>query len=147
MPPVEHSSNPSEYLTAMWCDTRRLTTLHFPSQHQRLNNTATSAPTAIKYRLKPEASKWISQQLWPTMTIGWIGLTSKYRALLGIICTRGTSRDFCDWLLIALFVFDKCVQLSGVFLKCVLLRCACAYFGLSALKTPWCVKPEIGKPL
>jgi hypothetical protein len=36
---------------------------------------ATSPPIAIKFWLKPEASKWRSQQLWPTMTLGWIGLT------------------------------------------------------------------------
>jgi hypothetical protein len=30
MPPMAHSSNPSEDLTTMGCDTRRLTKLHFP---------------------------------------------------------------------------------------------------------------------
>jgi hypothetical protein len=50
--------------------------------------------------------EWRHQQLWPTMTLGWIGLT-QYHELLGIIDTWSTSRDFCNCLLFALCVLDS----------------------------------------
>jgi hypothetical protein len=68
--------------------------------------------------------------LWPTMTLGWIGLTSKYRALLGIIGTWSTSCDSCNCLLIALCVLGIVCSCFVCFFECVLLPCAyaCACF-------------------
>jgi hypothetical protein len=144
MPPMAHFSNPSEDLTTMWCDTRRLTKLHFPSQHQLLNNTSTSPPTAIKFLLKWESRRMKTSTMAnydPRMN----RTNPKYRALLGIIGTWSTSCDFCNYLLFALCVLDTCLQLLGVLLECVLLPCACACFWLLGLKTHWCVKePWLG---
>jgi hypothetical protein len=64
--------------------------------------------------------KWRPQQLWPTMTLGWIGPTPKRRELLGIVGTWSTSCDLCNCLLFALCILDSVLQLSCVLLECVL---------------------------
>jgi hypothetical protein len=56
------------------------------------------------------------------MTLGWIGLTPKYRELIGIFGTWSTSCDFCNCLLFALCVLDSVLQLSCVFL---IVFCSC----------------------
>jgi hypothetical protein len=71
-------------------------------------------------------------------------INPKYHMLLGIVGTWSTSCDFCNCLLFALCVLDSVLHLSCVLLKCVLLFCACACFGLSALKTLYRVKQQIG---
>jgi hypothetical protein len=146
MPPMAHFSNPSEDLTTMWCDARRLTKLHFPSQHQQLNNTAASPPTTIKFLLKQESRRMKRSTTMANHDPRMNRTNPKYRALLGIVGTWSTSCDFCNYLLLPC-VFLIVFAVSCVFLECVLIPCARACFGLSALKTLWYVKPEIGKPL
>jgi hypothetical protein len=142
MPPMAHFSNPSEGLTPMWCDTRRLAKLHFPSQHQRLYNTATSPPTTIKFLLKRESRRMKTSTTITNHDPRMNRTNPKYRAMLGVIGTWSTPCDFCNCLLIALCVLD-------VVCSClVCLLSVCCYFvlvfGPSALKTLRCVKPWIG---
>jgi hypothetical protein len=147
MPPLEHFSNPSEDLTTMWCDTRRLTKLHFLSQHQRLNNTSTSPPTAIKFLLKRESKRMKTSTTMANHDPRMNRTNPTYRALLGIVGTWSTSCDFCNCLLLALCVLD---------MVCSCLVCSlsgCCYlvfvlvFGISALKTPLACQTPIEEPL
>jgi hypothetical protein len=143
MPPMAHFSNPSEDLTTMWCDTRRLTKLHFPSQHQQLNNTATSPPTTIKFLLKRGSRRMKTTTTMANHDPRMNRTNPKYRALLGIIGTWSTLCDFYNCLLFALCVLDSGCSCHVCFLN------MCWYFVLvlvlaSTLKTLWCVKPEIG---
>jgi hypothetical protein len=88
--------------------------------------------------------EWRHQQLWPTMTLGWIGLTPKYRALIGIVGTWSTSCDYCNCLLIALCVLDVVCSYLVCFLSVCCYFLLVLVFGPSALETLRCVKPWIG---
>jgi hypothetical protein len=45
---------------------------------QQLNNTAATSSTTIDLNWSESQGEWRHQQLWPTMTLGWIGLTPNY---------------------------------------------------------------------
>jgi hypothetical protein len=143
MPPMAHFSSPSEDLTTMWCDTRRLTKLHFPTQHQRLNNTATSPPTAIKFLLKRESrrmktsttmanhdrsmnriSSFVSYELLPT--------TASIRRHWYLKYLIWFLQLFVDCLVCSRY----CLQLPCVFIECVMLHGACACFLPLGLENP-----------
>jgi hypothetical protein len=64
----------------------------------------------------------------------------KYRALLGIIGTWSTSCDFCDWLLIALFVLDSVCNCLVCFLNVYCYLVLVLVLGLSAFKIVYRVK-------
>jgi hypothetical protein len=126
----------------MW--RKRLTKLHFPSQYQRLNNTATSPPTAIKFLLKRESRRMKTSTTMANHDPRMNRTNPKYRVVLGIVGTWSTSCDFCNCLLFALCVLDSICSCLVCFLSvCVLLLYAYACFGLSALKTLYRVKPRI----
>jgi hypothetical protein len=137
----------------MWCDTRRLTRLH--CQHQRLNNTSTSPPTAIKFLLKQESSKWRSQQLRPTMTLGWIGWV--HLSHMSYSPTTASIRHcwYLKYLIWSLQLFVDCLvcsryclQLPCMFLECVMLHGACVCFWPLGLKNPLVWKRTlVRKPL
>jgi hypothetical protein len=147
MPPMEHFSNPSEDLTTMWCDTRRLRKLHFPSQCQCVNNTATSPPTAIKFLLKQESRRMKTTTTMANRDPRMNRTNPKYRALLGVVGTWSTSCDFCNCLLIALCVLDIVCNYLVLFLS----ECCCLLlvpvFGLSSLKPPLACKNPNRKSL
>jgi hypothetical protein len=67
------SAIPLKTSQVMWCDTRRPTNLHIPNQSRRLNTTATSPPIGHQVFVEAKVTKWRSQQLWPTMTLGLVG--------------------------------------------------------------------------
>jgi hypothetical protein len=140
---MAHFSNPSKDLATMWSDIRRLTKLHFPSQHQWLNDTATSPPTAIKFLLKRESRRMKTST---TMANHDPRMNRTNPKILRIDRHRRYLKNLV-WLL-QLFIDCLvcswcCLQLLHVFLECVLLLCACACFGPSALETLRCVKPWI----
>jgi hypothetical protein len=149
MPPMAHFSNPSEDLTTMWCDTRRLTKIHISSQHQRLYNTTASSPNCHQDSAKARVKEWKYQQLWPTMTLGWIGLTqiSRVRHRWYLRYPEWLLQLFADCLVCS----GYCLQLLCVFLECVLLpcayACACACFWHLGLKTHLANKTLNKKPL
>jgi hypothetical protein len=58
--------------------------------------------------------------------------------------TPNIARLLGSLILVVPCVFLMLIVGACVFLECVLLLCACACFGLSALKTLWCIKPGIG---
>jgi hypothetical protein len=60
--------------------------------------------------------EWRHQQLWPTITLGWIGLTPNI-ARLGIVGTWSTSCDSCNCLLIAMCVLDIVCSCFVCFLR------------------------------
>jgi hypothetical protein len=150
-------SNLSEDLTSGCCETRRPTNLHIPSQHQRLNNTSTSPPTAIKFLLKRESRRMKTSTTMANHDPRMNRTNPKYRELLGIFGTWSTSCDFCTCLLFALCVLDSVLQLSCVFLivfavvLCVSCMCVelCAHDwpGLFALQTRLANKTPSTKPL
>jgi hypothetical protein len=105
------------------------TTLHLP---HRLPSSS----------MKLASTKRRHPQLWPTMTLGWIGLTSKYRALWGIIGTWSASCDSCNCLLIALCVLDIVCSCLVCFLSVYCYLVIVLVFGLLALKPLWCVNTE-----
>jgi hypothetical protein len=142
-----HFSNPFEDLTTMWCDTRRLTKLHFPSQHQQLNNTATSPPTTIKFLLKRESRRMKTSTTMANHNPRMNRTNPKCRALLGIVGTWSTSYDSCNCLLIALCVLGSVCSCLVCFLSVWCYMVLVLVFGLSALKTFYHVKPWIIKPL
>jgi hypothetical protein len=139
MPPMAHFNNPSEDLTTMWGDTRRLTGLHFPSQHQRLNNTATSPPTAIKFLLKRE-SRWMKTSTTVANHDPRMNRTNpKYRALLASLVLevpRVISAIVCCLPCVFLIVFAVVLCVSWM---CDV-PCAHDWLGLSALQTPLACK-------
>jgi hypothetical protein len=139
---MENFNNLSEDLTTMWCDTKRLTKLHFPSQYQRLNNTATSPPTTIKFLLKRETRRMKTSTTMAKHDPRMNRTNPKYHALLGIVGTWSTSCDFCNCLLLPcvfLIVFAVVLCVSWM---CVV-PCAHVWLGLSALQTPLaCKKPN-----
>jgi hypothetical protein len=63
--------------TSQPCDVIQgdLQNMHFPNQHQQLNNTTATSSTTINLKWSKSQGEWRHQQLWPTMTLGWIGLT------------------------------------------------------------------------
>jgi hypothetical protein len=140
MPPMAHFGNPSEDLTAMWCDTRRLTKLHFPSQHQWLNNTATSAPTAIKFLLKRESRRMQTLTTLANHEPRMNRTNPKHRELLGIVGTWSTSCDFCNCLLFSLCVLDSVLQLSCVFLI-VFCSCPVCFLNVCCTLCSWLTWP------
>jgi hypothetical protein len=145
MPPMAHFSNPSEDLTTMWCDTRRLTKLHFSSQHQRLNNTATSPPTVIKFLLERELRRMKTTTTMANHDPRMNKTNPKYHALLGIVGTWSTSCDSCNCLLVAMCVLDIVCSCFVCFLSVYCNLVLVLVFGLLALKTHWCVKePWLG---
>jgi hypothetical protein len=150
MPPMAHCSNPSEDLTTMWCDKRRFTKLHFPSQHLQLNNTATSPPTAIKFLLKRESRKVKTSTTMANHDPRMNRTDPKYHAL-GIVGTWGTPCDSWNCLLISLCVLGIVCSCFVCFLSvcyCLVLMlvlvCVCVFFfGISASKPVWQIKPRI----
>jgi hypothetical protein len=82
---MENFNDPSENLTTLGCDTRRLTKLNFPSQHQRLNNTATSSPTATNLLLKRESGRMKTSATMANHDPRMNRTTPNFRALLGIV--------------------------------------------------------------
>jgi hypothetical protein len=78
------------------------------------------------------------------MTLGWIGLNPKYRALIGIVGTWSTSCDYCNCLLIALCVLDVVCSCLVCFLSVCCYFVLVLVFGPSPLETLRCVKPWIG---
>jgi hypothetical protein len=124
MPPMAHFSDPSEDLTTMWCDTRILTKLHFPSQHQWLNNTTTSPPTVIKFLLKRESRRMKTSTTMANHDPRMNMTNPKYRALLGIVGTWSTSCDYCNCLLFALCVLDSVCSCFVCFLNVCCTLCS-----------------------
>jgi hypothetical protein len=147
MPPLAHFSNPSEDLTTMWCDTRRLTKPHFPSQHQRLNNTATSPPTAIKFLLKRGSRRMKTSTTMANHDPRMNRTNPKYRALLGIIGTWSTSCDFCNCLLFALCVLDSVCSCLVCFLSVWVVTLCLSLFWPICLKNPLSCKTPNRKSL
>jgi hypothetical protein len=139
MPPMAHFSNPSEDLATMWCDTRRLTKLYFPSQHQRLNNTATSPPTTIKFLLKRESRRMKTSTTMANHDPRMNRTNPKYRALLGIIGTWSTSCDSCNCLLIALCVLYSVCNCLMCFLNVCCTLCSWLTWPLSLTNSLKCV--------
>jgi hypothetical protein len=138
MPPMAHFSNPSEDLATMWCDTRRLTRLHLPSQHQRLNNTSTSQPTAIKILLK-----WESMRMKTSTTMA--NHDPRMNRLSSCILFElppNTARIRRSLVHDVPHVLDMIVW--SVFLECASLPCACACFWLLGLKNPLVCKTRLG---
>jgi hypothetical protein len=144
MPPMAHFSNPSEDLATMWYDTRRLIKLHFPSQHQRLNNTATSPPTAIKFLLKRESRRMKTSTIMANHDPRMNRTNPKNHALLGIVGTWSTSCDSWNCLLIVLCDLDIAYSCLVCFLSVYCYLVIVLVFGLSALKILRCLKPWIG---
>jgi hypothetical protein len=141
MPPMAHFSNTSEDLTTMWCDTRRLTKLHFPSQHQRLNNTSTSPPTAIKFLQKRESRRMKTSTTMANHDPRMNRTNPKYCELLCIFGTWSTSCDFWNYLLIALCVLHVVCNCLVCFLSVWFYMVHVLVFGLSASKK----KPKVRK--
>jgi hypothetical protein len=143
---MESFNNPSEDLTTMWFDTKRLTRLHFPSQHQRLDNTATLPPTAIKFLLKWESRKMKTSTTMANHDPRMNRTDPKYHAL-GIVGTWGTPWDSCNCLLIALCVLGIVCSYFVCFLSVcyclVLMLMLVLVFGISASKPVWQIKPRI----
>jgi hypothetical protein len=131
MPPMAHFSNPSEDLTTMWCDIRRLANLHFPSQHQWLNNTATSPPTAIKFLLKRESRRMKTSTTMANHDPRMNRTNPKHRELLGIVGAWSTSCDFCNWLLFALCILDSVCSCLVCFLNVCGILCSWLTWPLS----------------
>jgi hypothetical protein len=108
------------------------------------------SPTTLQLHPQPPSSfcwnesqgEWRHQQLWPTMTLGWIGLTPNI-VLLGIVGTWSTSCDFCNCLLFALGVLDSVCSCLECFLSVYCYLVLVLVFGLSALKTIYRVKPWV----
>jgi hypothetical protein len=145
MPPMALFSNPSEDLTTMWCDTRRLTKPHFPSQPQWLNHTATSPSTVVKFLLKQESRRMKTSTTMANHDPRMNRTNPKYRTLLGIAGTWGTPCDSCHCLLIALCVLGIVCSCFVCFLSvyyCLVLMLVLV-FGLSASKPVWQIKPRI----
>jgi hypothetical protein len=93
---------------------------------------------------KLASTKRRHQHLWPTMTLGWIGLTPN-TARLGIVGTWSTTCDSCNCLLIAMCVLDIVCSCLVCFLSECCYFVLVPVFGLLALKTSWCVKePWLG---
>jgi hypothetical protein len=145
MPPMAHFSNPSEDLATMWCDTRRLTQLHFSSQHQRLNNTSTSPPTSIKFLLEREPRRMKTSPTMANHDPRMNRTNPKYRALLDIVGTWSTSCGFWNCLLFALCVLDS-VSSCLVCFECVLYFVLLIDLASWPYKPLWLVKPQIEKP-
>jgi hypothetical protein len=143
MSSMAHFNNPSEDLTTMWCDTRRLTKLHFPSQHQRLNNTATSPATAIKFLLKWESRRMKTSTTMANHDPRMYRTNPEYRELIGIVGTWSTSCDSCNCLLIAMCVLDIVCSCFVCFLSVHCYHVLVVVLDLSALKPLRCVKPWI----
>jgi hypothetical protein len=133
MPPMALFSNPSEDLTTMWCDTRRLTKLHFPRQHQRLNNTATSPSTTIKFLLKRESRRMKTSTTMANRDPRVNRTNPKYHELLGVLGTRST-----------LCVLDVVCCCPVCFLSVWCYMVLVLVFHLLALKTLRCVKLRLG---
>jgi hypothetical protein len=138
---MESFNNPSEDLTTMWFDTKRLTKLHFPSQHQWLDNTATLPPTAIKFLLKWESRRMKTSTTMANHDPRMNRTDPKYRAF--------RHRWYSKYLVWFLQLFVDCLVCSGYCLQllCVFLSVYCylvhvLVFGLPALKTLWFVKPN-----
>jgi hypothetical protein len=145
MPPMAHFSNPSEDLTTMWCDTRRLTKLHFSSQHQQLSNTSTSPPTAIKFLLRRGSRGVKTLTTMANHDPRMNRTTPKYRVLLGIVGTWSTSvistMGCClPCVFLRVFAIILCVSWMYVVL------CAHVWLGLSALQTHLACKTQIERP-
>jgi hypothetical protein len=68
--------------------------------------------------------EWRHQQLWPTRTLGWIGLTPKNRALLSIVGTWSTPCYFCNCLWFALCVLDSVCSCLVCFLNVCCALCS-----------------------
>jgi hypothetical protein len=147
MPPMAHFNNSSEDLTTMWCDTRRLTKLHFPSQHQRLNNPATSPPTAIKFLLKRESRRMKTS----TTMVNHDPRMNRTNPKISRVDRHRWYLKYLVWLLQllvdCLVCFWCCLQLPRVFLDCVLLLCACACYWPLVLRNPQVRNTLDRKPL
>jgi hypothetical protein len=147
MPPMAHFGNPSEDLTAMWYDTRRLTKLHFPSQHQRLNNIATSPPTAIEFLLKRESRRMKTSTTMANHDPRMYRTNPEYRELIGIIGTLSTSCDFCNCLLFALCVLDAVAVAWCVSWVCNVTLWLCCFWPLGLKNLLVCKRTLVRKPL
>jgi hypothetical protein len=142
---MENFNDPSEDLASMWCETRRPANLHPPpTQRQRLNNTASTSSTTIKFNEasvnKKKASTFVTNH-GPRMN----RTNPKYRAFLGLIGTWSTSCDSCNCLLIAFVCSRYCLQLPCV-LVCMVTLCMCLFWP-PGLKNPRVCKTLNRKPL
>jgi hypothetical protein len=131
---MKNINNLSEYLTTMWWDSWRPTNLHFRDQHQRLNNTATSPPTTIKFLLKRESRRMKTSTTMANHDPRMNRTNPKYCVLLGIFGTWSTSCDFCNCLLYALCVLDSVCSCLECFLSVYCYLVLVLVFGLLALK-------------
>jgi hypothetical protein len=134
---MAHFSNPSKDLTTMWCDTRRLTKMHFPSQGQRLNNTATSPSTAIKFLLKRESRRIKTSTIMANHDPRMNRSNPKNCTLLRIAGTWSTWCDFCK--LFVVYVWSCLVCFLNVLNRVLMIDLASQPY-----KPLWRVKPRIG---
>jgi hypothetical protein len=147
MPPRTHFSNPSEDLTTMWCDTRRLTKLHFPGQHQRLYNTATSPPTTIKFLLKRESWRMKTSTTMANHDPRMNRTNPKYHAMLGVVGTWSTPCDFCTCCCLPC-VFSIVLAVAWcVSWVCIVTLWLCLYLPLGLKNLLVCKRTLVRKPL